>query len=534
MFDHRFGDRLLSSVKVVVDSRSITEPQVDTRLPGPRQLVGPLLLLAAVAGLWSMLARQPLWHTDLWGHLAYGRWMTEHDGQAPLREPFLPYADDSPLVNTARLSQLIGYRVLAAGGVEALQLLYATLVSGCALLAVCPVLVSRCRHRIPAAIAGAAIFLAVGWQQIEIIRPQLAGLACFTLLLALLHDPRPAWWRVVLVSVVLAAWANLHGSFVIGWLLLTAHLLGRAIDRVARTRSLNSWCSDRQFTFRLWQTIVGLLAPLLATPYGFHLPWVAWRIGRHPNLADIIEWQPLAWDQPQAKAMLVATVLIVSLGLASRQTVRAWAAVMLVTTGIAALVCSRMINWWAPVAGLVVALQASTLGKPTPFAAKLTSARWQDPARRGLAVALIAFATVIAAPAARGMLTERDNLLARRPIVSAATPIEVTDWLRKHPPRGIVLAAYEWGDFLIWQGPPRIQLLVASHAHLVPESAWQDYIQVIRVADDWNTRLDRHNIQTLVLDRHRQAGLIEALEALGAKSNWKQVYADQLAEVWTR
>jgi hypothetical protein len=193
-----------------------------------------------------------------------------------------------------------------------------------------------------------------------------------------------------------------------------------------------------------------------------------------------------------------------------------------------------MINWWAPVAGLVVALQASTLGKPTPFAAKLTSARWQDPARRGLAVALVAFATVITTPAARSMLTERDNLLARRPFVSAATPIEVTEWLRKHPPQGIVLAAYEWGDFLIWQGPPRIQLLVASHAHLVPESAWQDYIQVIRVADDWNTRLDRHHIQTLVLDRHRQAGLIDALEALGAKSNWKQVYADQLAEVWSR
>ena len=147
------------------------------RFPLPRMLVGHLLLLVAVAAVWSLLARQPLWHTDLWGHLAYGRFMIEHAGLTPATEPFLPYALDLPLVDTARWSQLIGYGVLWAGGVEALQLLYATLVTGCALLTVTPVLASRCPRRIPAAIAGAAIFLAVAWQQLEIMRPQLAGLA---------------------------------------------------------------------------------------------------------------------------------------------------------------------------------------------------------------------------------------------------------------------------------------------------------------------------------------------------------------------
>ena len=327
----------------------------------------------------------------------------------------------------------------------------------------------------------------------------------------------------------MGAWANLHGSFVIGWLLLTAHLAGRIIDRIVRTRRWNSWRHDRQLAHRIRQTTLGLLVPLVATPYGTHLPWRAWQIGQHPNLADIIEWQPLGWAQ--AQAMLAATLMIGSLAFVGRRRVRCWAWLMLITTGVATVACSRMINWWAPVAGLIVALQASAPGTSLGIRHPLPSTDRRKVLVGGLLLALV---TLIAAPATRGLLLERDTLAARRPMVSSATPIEATAWLVEHPPEGMVLASYEWGDFLIWQGPPRIQLLVASHAHLVPESAWQDYIQVIRVADDWNTRLDRHHIQTLVLDRHRQAGLIDALEALGAKSNWKQVYADQLAEVWSR
>ena len=326
----------------------------------------------------------------------------------------------------------------------------------------------------------------------------------------------------------MGAWAKLHGSFVIGWLLLATHLAGRAIDRIARTRRWDSWRHDRQLAHRLRQATFGLLVPLVTTPYGTSLPWRAWQIGRHPNLADIIEWQPLGWDQAQAQAMLVATVLICSLALVGRRRVRSYAWLMLITTGVATVACARMINWWAPIAGLVVALQATSLSSQPGLPPAPSSGDRRTVLVGGLVLALVA---LIASPAARGLLVERDTLAARRPMVSSATPLEATAWLVEHPPEGMVLASYEWGDFLIWQGPPRIQLLVASHAHLVPETAWRDYIEVIGVARDWQQRLDRHDIRTLVLDRHRQAGLIAALED---DPGWQQDYSDALAEVWSR
>ncbi len=498
------------------------------RLPGHKRLVGPLLLVVAATGLWAALARHPLWHTDLWGHLAYGRWMIQHGGETPTTEPFLPHAGDLPLVDTARWSQLIAYRLMRAGGVEALQLLYATLVVGCALLTVSPVLASRHRQRIPAAICGASVFLAVGWQQLLIIRPQLAGLACFAGLLALLHDPRPSTRRVIVVGIVMGFWANLHGSFVIGWLLLGSHVVGRAVDRFRRTGRWTAWKSDRVFAHRLRQAAVGLLVPLVATPYGPSLPLSIWQIGQHPNLADIIEWQPLQWHQAQARAMLASIVLIVSVAMSGRRRVRCSNWLMLVSLGVATLSCSRMINWWSPVAGLVVALQAASIGTKRPVAPPLAPSERRTVLLAGLVVAGVA---MISAPAVRGLLAERETLQARRPMVSASTPVEVTEWLAKHPPGGTVLASYEWCDFLLWQGPSRIQLLVTSHAHLVPAEVWGDYFEVIDVASDWRQRLRRYDIRTVVLDRHRQAKL---LDALAADPAWKRDYSDELAEVWSR
>ena len=498
------------------------------RLPGHKRLIGHLVLVVAVAGLWAALARLPLWHTDLWGHLSYGRWMIEHGGETPTTEPFLTHAGDRPLVDTARWSQLIAFRLMRAGGVEALQLLYATLVVGCALLTVSPVLASRHRQRIPAAICGASVFLAVGWQQLLIIRPQLAGLACFAGLLALMHDPRPSIRRVIIVGIVMGFWANLHGSFVIGWLLLGSHVVGRAADRFRRTGRRTAWKNDRVFVHRLGQAAVGLLVPLVATPYGPSLPLSIWQIGQHPNLANIIEWQPLQWHQAQARAMLASIVLVVSVAMSSRRRVRCSNWLMLVALGVAALSCSRMINWWAPVAGLVVALQAASIRTKRPAAPTL------DPSERRtvlLAGLVVAGAAMSSTPAVRGLLAERETLQARRPMVSASTPVEVTGWLASHPPDGTVLASYEWSDFLLWQGPSRIRLLVTSHAHLVPTEVWTDYFEVIGVASDWRQRLRRYDIRTVVLDRHRQAKL---LATLATDPGWQQDYSDELAEVWSR
>src|SRR5262245_11071771 len=48
---------------------------------------------AALLGLiFVLFSYVPLWHTDVWGHLKFGRWIVEH-GRLPEREPFHGLAD---------------------------------------------------------------------------------------------------------------------------------------------------------------------------------------------------------------------------------------------------------------------------------------------------------------------------------------------------------------------------------------------------------------------------------------------------------
>lgn len=53
----------------------------------------------------------PIWHTDVWGHLNYGRDIWENHS-LPTSEPRLPFAREMPFVDSAWLSQLIGYTVV--------------------------------------------------------------------------------------------------------------------------------------------------------------------------------------------------------------------------------------------------------------------------------------------------------------------------------------------------------------------------------------------------------------------------------------
>ena len=52
------------------------------------------------------------------------------------------------------------------------------------------------------------------------------------------------------------------------------------------------------------------------------MPLSSGQIGRHPNLADISEWQPLQWHQSQARAMLASIVLVVCVAMSGRRRVR--------------------------------------------------------------------------------------------------------------------------------------------------------------------------------------------------------------------
>ena len=69
-------------------------------------------IVVALSLVYLFVCSRPIWHTDVWGHLSYGRSIWE-TGSLPATEPLLKSARGTPIVDAPWLSQLIGYAVIS-------------------------------------------------------------------------------------------------------------------------------------------------------------------------------------------------------------------------------------------------------------------------------------------------------------------------------------------------------------------------------------------------------------------------------------
>jgi hypothetical protein len=479
------------------------------------------VLIVVLSGIFWHYTRLPLAHTDLWGHLAYGRWITEHRA-LPAVEPFMSLARDVPLVDTAWLSQLIGFLVYRAGGIAGLQTLHGAAVALCAGLATWPS--GRGSRSMLAPAVALASFLTLEVFQFRIIRPQMAGLACFLTLVALLESPkgcrRAAWF----VPLLFAAWANLHGSFVvgIGWIVLTC--AGRALDAALKAGTWRAAMVDRRAGRLLALALLASIATLV-NPYGVRLYGEVISVSRHPNLRDLIEWTPLDFGTVQGRLAAVAVGLLVVRAAASRFRLT-WARwVPLVVFGVTTIGSARGLVWWAPLAATCLALPGARGGRPTWFARN----RSRSTAATGVAIVAL-IGALVGSPLGLPTWSDEKEGDPRRAL-APDTPVWAAAYLRAHPPTGLVFHPYEWGDYLLWAGPAGLRVFVTSHAHLISPEVWRRHQAISRGEPEALKFLEEHGVNTVVIDTARQRMLRGRLERDGG---WQRVAGDSSAAIYRR
>jgi hypothetical protein len=488
-------------------------------------------LVAGLAVLFLISSLMPLWHTDVWGHLSYGRWMASTEA-VPVTEPLLPLCEGQRFVDTAWLSQTIGYLAEQTLGVTALQFLFAACITATAsVLAGCVVL--RSGSTLAGGIAALA-FVIVDYQQLIVARPQHAALVCFAIVVAVLTSPR--WRRVywLLVPATFALWANLHGSFPVGLVLIACFVAGRAVDLVRRTGAFKSLSHDAMLRrhFLLLQLSA---AAVLLNPYGLQVYLEAVRVAGNRNLQDLVDWDALTLRMSQGKAAAIALLALIAVLRFSRRRMSAAEAISLTVFGLGAAYSSRILVWWGILAACSLALHTEAALR-----------RWRQtdsrpPAKRtGLStVAMLGMVWIAFAYSPFGMrllhgAPKTPEEAARRleRSVGPQTPVAAADYLREHPPTGQCFNTYEWGDYLLWAGPTGAKWFVNSHAHLVPREVWEDYFRISSASKDWDSRLDRYGVNTIVLDRNISADLVRSLKE--KTDVWKLEYEDRLAVIFTR
>lgn len=473
-----------------------------------------------------------LWPTDLWDHVNYGRFIID-SRTIPTTEPLLPSAEGARFVATAWLSQVL-MAVFADTswlGMAGLQFLYAGLVA-VALWAVVWTVFLRRQMFLPAAAAGMA-FLAVNWEQLKIIRPQLVGVTCFSLLLiALWSSRRISKTSIFLMALMFVFWANCHGSFAIGLTMIALDLIGRVIDTSSQYGGVTFFHRSRVLKERGLLFGVCVVA-VTVNPFGPEIFWEVLRVGRHPNIESMYEWAPLSLGMRQGRATAVVSILWAICYAATPARRRCRELLPIVVFGVLAIWSSRMLNWFAPVVaaslGLHLAAIISRTAKQDPEgfhhrATTLRSHRWTIV--NLLILAVMFFQTNLGASFVGRRIIRPSEALAR------ITPVRITSFLANSDlPTGGALIPAEWAGFVMYQLGDRVQSYINLHVHVIPAPVWQEYLSLLSGPDDLSARLNRLGINLVVVDHRRHPRL---RSRLAESAEFKEIYDDAQGTVFRR
>jgi len=497
----------------------------------PRLKFSPLVAgCTAVLGLlYLFLSYTPIWHTDVWGHLSYGRWIAQ-TGHVPTTEPLLPLAQGMPFVDTAWLSQWLGYQAYQLWGVAALQGAYAATVT--AMVALLGLTLLRRTKLVPPTVFGLLTFGWLNYQPLAVQRPQIAGMLCFLLLFCWLTSPAWRRWYWFAVPALFVVWANLHGSFVCGLLLIVLLAVGTAIDAGRRLKE-----SAGVFRFKPVVRLLLLLelaaAAALVNPYGIGIYAETLSFANNPNLADLVEWDPLNVRMPHGLATAAVVALLMLAYRMSSRRVRLSEGLVLFAFGLLALWHSRMLVWWSIPAAYYLGLHVGAIwtmhDKSVPRPLR-RSGRWTVVT---VGVAWICFAyTPLGLVLLHGRAPagpEADQQFRRG--VSQQTPVAAVAYLGEKRLPGPLFNTYEWGDYVQWAGIAGLPAFVNSHAHLIPADVWGDYMQISHAGEGWEFGLDQYGINTVLIDQRVRGPLIASLKR---NSRWRLEYEDSVAAIFVR
>jgi hypothetical protein len=507
-----------------------------------------LLVMAGFALLFMHHNYLPLFHSDIWGHIAYGNWILDHRA-LPIEEPFVSLAEGMPVVDTAWLGQVLFALAGRAGDAEWYSHLFAlTVLAGSLVLMRAIYLQTR---RAGLAACGAWLAWALNFSRHAVIRPEAFGVLCFAALwwLVVRTDDRrsrgldgvdesvigPRWLPYVVVPVLFALWANLHGSFIVGFAVLGSYVAGRAVEVLWKSRSLTALLRDQRF--RRW-LILGELAVLgtIVNPYGFDLLLHTVLFPSNPNLKDIMEWFPLEMVSLEGIPMGLSWVLLVVLIRHSRARMAVSDVLVLAVFTLAVCLRVRMISWYAPSLAIVLAPHFADIVSRLEFSPaaaiwrRRTEALYRRSFRLTLCAGLLLWVTFAFSPISRPVLGGKPRTNDR--LYSKDTPHGVTAWLRDHPQPGMIANPQWWGDWIVWDGPADAVVMMTTNAvHVVPPRAWKDYLAISAAQPGLDRRLNKYRVNTIIVSKALQPGLEGTVRTL---AGWKVAYEDDIGLVAVR
>jgi tetratricopeptide (TPR) repeat protein len=500
-----------------------------------------VLALTALAALVLSLTITPITNNDIFLHLKTGE-LVLSTGEIPRVDDYSALAVGRPFVAHEWLSGVLFRLIEGAFGERGLDALIGfkaviALSIGAALYATARIAGASPLFALPSL---AFVMILAAARIVE--RPHIFGYLLTALFLLLLGLRRSGHRRIVLLLLPLQiVWANLHGSFLVGPMIVALAAAAEVVNGLWRRSTGQGAAHDPTDAPAPWKEAaelgamaILLIAACLLNPYGWGLLRFPFELTGSSFMTRIYEWIP-PYRAPFVSTYMFRLYLL-------------WAA-----AGIAALTATAVL--WrrrrtSPPFGafpilLFLALFVLSLRmnrNVTDFAlatfpgvaAAATWALRRDRPKAGPAALRVITALLLLACgwfAVQGYAFGEAN---RRQVglgLGWKVPVGAADYLERNDLRGNVFNTYAAGAYLVYRLYPAVRVGMDSRNDVYGEALYEEYLAALRSPEALRAMLQRIDASIIVLEWPKQ-DMVRTAQTIHSLGGWRPVYFDDAATVY--
>jgi len=343
-------------------------------------------------------------------------------------------------------------------------------------------------------------------------------------------------WLLPLLMVV---WVNLHGGFLVGFVLLAIYWISAVWQsiRLKGDRFADVLHSIREGKRARILALIGLLSALatFVNPYGWKLHVHIYRYLSNRFLMNHIdEFQSPNFHGVAQKCfagLLLLTLVALAVKKREAGAVRASQFLLLLFAVYSGLYASRNIPvsslllilvtgpWLSDATERLVEKLGSKSARPKPFLQRMQTI---DRSLRGhlWPIAAVALACWIAAHAGKLGATQ----LMNAHFDAKRFPVEAVNYLETHDIPGPVLSPDSWGGYLIYRLYPRTKVVLDDRHDLYGEEFLKSYLKMVHVEPGWDDFLKQHPAGSILVPKDTALA-----DILLETPNWQPIYGDTVA-----
>jgi hypothetical protein len=445
---------------------------------------------------------------DLWGRMAAGRLAVEL-GHVPKQDVFA-YVPTKPLwVDHEWLSGRIFYEIHRLWGGAGLVFLRAAVGF---IAIVFAYLAARqrgtARWATMLVLAAAWILVVQGFN--TVVRAQSFSFAFFALFFYLLERARNGSTRLLLLTIpVTALWANLHGGFVTGVVLIFGYAAG------------SLFLGEGKRAARLAVLGIGCFATSILNPFGIDY-WRYLAEALFMPRPEIIEWRPAELSIAGDIHVLIALLFILLVWVVGKK-IRPDSDLMVLGAAVAATLHIR----FTPFLGLTMAALLSSSVEEI-----FTGARRAFPIRPARSLAPVFLMVLLLSLTLIGTFVtwRQSRFELDMHVPSEVVPIEAVEILKNEPGSGRLAVFFNWGEYALYHLYPRYRVSVDGRY----ETVYPNDI----IAANWRFTHGIEGSERFLRDHPADFALYPqesgAADWLSSAADWKLVHENDLAVLYRR